>query len=332
MRVLFATYPTAFHVPGGGEIQLLAYRRHLPAHGVEVTLFDPWQPNFAYFDCVHFFSCAGGSSHFCAFVKRLGLPLVVSSSLWPSEKTLTEYPVEEIRYQLSLADAIVTNSEAEAGQLVKLFGLPAEKFHTVKNAVEEWFLMPASAAPFRTYLGLAEPFVLNVGNIERRKNQVVLAEAMTAFPDHKLVLIGNVRDSSYLAAVRAAGGSQVIHCGPFAHDSELLRAAYAACVLFALPSLLETPGLAALEAAAQGAPLVLTSQGCCEEYFGTGARYADPYSQDAVRSAIAEVLRDPQAQFRRAPITVPTWSQVTEDLVSVYNNVLATAAKPKFDM
>ena len=76
----------AFHPPGGGEIQLLAYKKHLPALGVEVTLLDPWNPHFLEHDVVHFFSCIGGSSHFCAFIKKLGLPLVVSSSLWLTEQ------------------------------------------------------------------------------------------------------------------------------------------------------------------------------------------------------------------------------------------------------
>ena len=39
------------------------------------------------------------------------------------------------------------------------------------------------------------------------------------------------------------------------HRDPLLALAYSACSVFALPSTLETPGLAALEAAAAGAPL-----------------------------------------------------------------------------
>ncbi|MGS0639618.1 glycosyltransferase, partial [Citrobacter sp. VF227] len=82
MKVLFATYPMAFHTPGGGEVQLLAYRKHLPAHGVDVTLMNTWEPRFLEHDVVHFFSCISGSYHLYHFVKRLGLPLVISASLW----------------------------------------------------------------------------------------------------------------------------------------------------------------------------------------------------------------------------------------------------------
>jgi glycosyltransferase involved in cell wall biosynthesis len=313
----------AFHVPGGGEVQLLAYQRHLASHGVEVILHDPWKPQLRECDLVHFFSCVGGSIPFCAFVRDLGLPLVVSSSLWLSADRLADYPVAEIRTQLSLADAVVTNSNAECAALSDLLGLPREKFCVVRNAVEDWFLDAADPAVFRAHLGTQDPFVLNVGNIEQRKNQALLAKVMRAFPHHKLVLIGAVRQPAYWAEVEAAAGANLIHVDALPHTSALLRSAYAGCALFALPSLLETPGLAALEAAAQGAPLVLTREGCCEEYFGTRARYVDPRSDEALHAGIAGELA---ASPPHTAMRVPTWPEVTRDLAAVYKKVLALPA------
>ena len=46
----------AFHTPGGGEIQLLKYRQCLIEQGLQVDLFNPWEPNFLNYDIVHFFS------------------------------------------------------------------------------------------------------------------------------------------------------------------------------------------------------------------------------------------------------------------------------------
>lgn len=46
MKVLFITYHMAFHTPGGEEMQLMAYKKHLELQGVQVDLFDPWNPNF----------------------------------------------------------------------------------------------------------------------------------------------------------------------------------------------------------------------------------------------------------------------------------------------
>ena len=130
-----------------------------------------------------------------------------------------------------------------------------------------FFLIPSDTELFRNQFAIEGRFVLNVANIEPRKNQIRLAEVMKNFPDCKLVLIGHIRDPDYLQRVLEVGGSQLRYVGPLPHDSLLLRSAYRGCEFFALPSLLETPGLVALEAAAQGAPLLLTSEGCCAEYF-----------------------------------------------------------------
>ncbi|CAE6813297.1 glycosyltransferase family 4 protein [Paraburkholderia aspalathi] len=291
MKVLFATYPMAFHTPGGGEIQLLAYRKHLPAHGVDVTLFDQWNPRFLEHDVVHFFSCVGGSVHFCNFVKQLGLPLVVSSSLWVTEETKHLYPIGEIHHQFSLADRVVANSDIECETLARIFDLPREKFVTVLNGVEESFYEPVAPELFRNEFKIHDRFVLNVGNIEPRKNQLALVKAMKSFPELKLVLIGHQRDPEYAKACFAEGGDQLIYAGTLAHDSPALRSAYAACEVFVLPSTLETPGLAALEAHAAGCPAAVTEVGSTREYFGDEVEYLDPSNVDSIVDAIRRAAK-----------------------------------------
>lgn len=275
-KVLFITYPMAFHTPGGGEMQLLAYKKHLELQGVQVDLFNPWNPNFLDYDLVHFFSVIGGSVHLCNFIKQLGIPLVITSSLWITEEAKHLYPVDEIRHQLSLADVIIGNSDIECDQMSNVLGLPREKFATVYNGVEDIFFEPVPPELFRETYGIHDPFILNVGNIEQRKNQLNLAKAMKVFPDKKLVLIGHIRDPDYAEQVFAEGGNQIIHIGTLQHGSELHRSAYAACEVFCLPSTLETPGLAALEASACGAKIVITEIGATKEYFGENANYIDP--------------------------------------------------------
>jgi len=325
VKVLFATYPMAFHTPGGGEIQLLAYKDHLPASGVEVQLFDQWHPRFLEHDIVHYFSCLGGSSHFCAFVKRIGMPLVVSSSLWITEETKHLYPIEEIRLQLSLADLVVTNSNLECDTLSQVLSLPRGKFETVYNGVDDCFFETTEASLFREHYGIAYRFVLNVGNVESRKNQFRLAEAMKAFADLKLVLIGHARDPDYLRQVQEAGGDQVVYLGPLAHHSPLLRSAYKACELFALPSLLETPGLAALEAAAQNAVLVLTQEGCTEEYFGEVGFYVNPHYSESIEKGIARGLEETRATKIVDIQGKYSWTAAVRKLAIAYEAVVSAA-------
>lgn len=323
MKVMFATYPMAFHTPGGGEVQLLAYQKHLPGHGVDVTLFDPWNPRFLSHDIVHFFSCVSGSIHFCKFVKHLGLPLVVSSSLWLTEKTKHLYPVDEIRGQFELADRIVSNSNIECEMLSKVLNLPSEKFVTVYNGFDEVFLRKPNPAIFRNHFDLHEPFILNVGNIEPRKNQHRLVQAMKFFPDHKLVLIGYVRDEDYWQSVKEAAKRQLIFIGALPHESKILRSAYQACQTFVLPSTLETPGLAALEAAVQGAKLVVTQEGSTKEYFGDNPNvvFVDPNSVDSIKEGIVKSITNEKHSTTNNSKTNYQWNNVVKDLADMYYSI-----------
>jgi glycosyltransferase involved in cell wall biosynthesis len=323
MKVLFTTYPMAFHTPGGGEVQLLAYNKHLPAYGVEVTLFDPWNPRFLEHDVVHFFSCVGGSIHFCQFVKQLGLPLVISSSLWITENRRHLYPVNEIRGQFQLADKIVTNSNTECEVLSRVLNLHFNKFATVYNGIDEVFLDKPCPAIFRNHFSIHEPFILNVGNIEPRKNQFRLAQAMKYFPDYKLVLIGNVRDEDYLQKVKKTALGQLIFIGALPNESEFLRSAYQACQTFVLPSTLETPGLAALEAAAQGATLVVTQEGSTKEYFADNSNtfFVDPESVDSIKDGIRKSLNYVKRNATINSMQNYLWHNVIKDLADIYHSV-----------
>ena len=318
MRVLFSTYPWAFETPGGGEIQLQKYAEYLPSHGVDVRLHDTWRANFASISLVHFFSCIGGSVHFCNYVRQRGLPLVISSSLWITPETAHRYPVDEIRAQLALADVVVTNSDTESDLLAEVLALPRERFMAVMNGFDPRFAEPQDPLLFRIAFGIEGQFILNVGNIEPRKNQLELVRALKGHP-LPLVLLGHKRDEAYAAQVLAEGGSKVRYIGPLDHADPRLASALGACSVFVLPSTLETPGLAALEAAAAGVPVVVTSEGPTRDYFGTHAWYVDHRDCHDIRRGIDQALSGASGPGLRAHV-VPrfSWPTVTERLVEAY--------------
>ncbi|WP_117235679.1 glycosyltransferase [Vibrio maerlii] len=324
MKVLFATYPMAFHTPGGGEIQLLAYKKALEGKGVQVDLFNPWKPNFVEYDLVHFFSCVGGSIHFCNFIRNLGIPLVVTSSLWITEETKELYPYEEISAQLNLSDSIITNSEMESDELSKVLNIEREKFHSVYNAVDELFFNKVDGSLFRNEFDIEGKFVLNVANIEPRKNQLSLARAMQSFDDRKLVLIGHVRDHSYFDAVKAElAPEKIVHIDGIDHYSPLLRSAYDAADVFCLPSTLETPGLAALEAKALGTKGVITQEGSTKEYFGDSVVYCDPSNDYSIREAIKEATSNDDKIVSSKADNLYSWDEAIEKLIITYEETIA---------
>lgn len=321
LNVLLGTYPWAFETPGGGEIQLEKYAKYLPSHGVSVKRHDPWRANLADASVFHFFSCVAGSVHLCAYVKSRGLPLVISSSLWISDETRHLYPVDEIRAQLSLADIVVTNSEMESERLSRVLELPRDRFSAVLNGFEPDFTL-ADPQLFRSRFDIHGPFVLNVANIEPRKNQLGLVRALKGLKV-PLVLIGARRDRAYADAVIAEAGPQVHYLDAMTHEDPALASAFAACSVFALPSTLETPGLAALEAAACGASVVVTSEGSTRDYFGDLVHYVDHRDPEGIRAAIERALAGkPGPELKRRVTSQFAWFSVTAKLVDVYRTAI----------
>lgn len=284
MKVLFNTYPVAFDCPGGGEIQLLNTQEALEEAGVTIIRFDQWHPQFNEVDVVHHFSVQGGSMNFCGHVHRLGKPLVISPILWLG-RDKDNYPLSEIEALLQTSDMVFPNSKAEKEKFIDYFGIHPAKFHVTHNAVENRFIHSHAPAGFMSQFGFSSPFILNVANIETRKNQLNLIRAVKG-EQLNLVLVGNIRDQDYFEQCMREGKGFVRYLGYIDHADPILIAAYKECELFILPSLLETPGLAALEAAACGAKVVVTEIGCTKEYFADLATYVDPYSTDSILKSI----------------------------------------------
>lgn len=320
MRVLFITYPMAFHTPGGGEVQLLNYKKALEGKGVEVKLFDPWDPNFNNYDLVHFFSCIGGSEPICHFVSSLGLPLVITSSLWITEKTRHLYDVENIKAQLRWADRILTNSLMECEELARTLDIGMEKFRYVHNAVSRVFIGAKRSRGFVETFSINKPYVLNVANIEPRKNQHMLIEAMKAFPDHKLIIVGNIRDKKYFERCNIDKNPQVKFVGMLEPDSKILVSAYQNAASFALPSTLETPGISALEAAACGVPVVITREGSTKEYFvDSNVQFVDCLDLESIANGIRKSIKNGRAE---TVCRGQTWDDVVDQLIDVYGELV----------
>jgi glycosyltransferase involved in cell wall biosynthesis len=127
----------------------------------------------------------------------------------------------------------------------------------------------------------------------------------------------------YLAECRRVGGDRARFVSRLEHDDPLLASAYAACSCLVLSGGAETPGLAALEAAMAGTPLVLREGGCASEYFGRQALYIQPDdlpgTRQAVRMAMAQGRSKELAQHVRTYFSTDAVAKVMRE---VYQNVI----------
>lgn len=323
MKVLFDTWPCAFDCMGGGEIQLLNYKKILEQNGVEVLLYNKWKPQFAEADVVHLFSTYddGVFTRYVRDVKKI--PLVISPIFWPTKRQ--DVDVEVLANALGRHDRILANSQEEILFMRALLGWDEKKFTRVVNGVDDLFFERISPELFREKYGVKGPFLLNVGNIEPRKNQLLLIEAVKE-TGLDLYIIGSPRDDAYYRECLAAANQHIHFLGRIDNRDPLLRSAYAGAEAFLLPSWVETPGLSALEAAASGAKrIVATAIGCAEEYLGDLAEYVLPNARESILAGIEKALARPadDGSLGERIRQNFTWRHAGETLLEVYRSVLA---------
>jgi glycosyltransferase involved in cell wall biosynthesis len=107
--------------------------------------------------------------------------------------------------------------------------------------------------------------------------QLKLAGALHGKEDEKWLkdLIGNSSNIEYVGMIS---------------DEELISY-YKRCKVFALPSLVEGVGMVALEAATQGAEIVLTNDGAPKDYYQGRAYLVNPRSVDEIGQACLLALK-----------------------------------------
>lgn len=345
LRIAFYVYPTAFQNPGGGEVQLLKTKEYLEKKGVHVKLLDIWKDKLADFHVLHTFGSVKDALPMMVEAKRAGIKNVLSTICWYNWQSAWEiYPDLKNRFlsvtrhavkvalpflpsprkkMIQIADALLPNSQSEALQLSRFFCADPAKIKVVPNAVDGGF-ETASPEPFLRKYGLKD-FALIVGRIEPRKNQLNLVRALkgTGIP---VVIIGDhvSQYKNYYDACRQSADSNFHFLGRLPHDSELLRSAYAACNTFVLPTWLETPGLAALEAGLAGAKIVITREGATREYFGSYASYVNPQSLSDIREKTKEMFAKPKNPALQQHILKNyTWDQTADKTLAAYHGVLA---------
>lgn len=310
-RVLLAGKLTALAAPGGGEVQMMAMARELTASGVEARLWRPWEESLAGADVLHLFGSQPEHLPVVRAARAVGVRVVLSPIAWFDLASCWREPWPLVRRLFACGkfaarstlpgipswrralyhavDRLLPNSQIEAEQLTRYFGVKPRRIRVVPNGADPRF-GSNDPAPFIERVGCRH-FVLYAGRIEPRKNQLGFLRAMRD-TDVPIVVLGDLvpGHEAYYFACRCAAGPNVQFVEAIDHEGPLLASAYAACGCLALASWYETPGLVALEAAMSGVPLVLPRAGSAREYFGELANYVSPDDPRQIRQAVLEAL------------------------------------------
>jgi tetratricopeptide (TPR) repeat protein len=174
-----------------------------------------------------------------------------------------------------------------------------------------------SAEEFERAHGVRD-FVLCVGRIETRKNQLMLLKALE---ESELTVVlaagGFTYQPEYDRAVRnfKRRGKTIIldKLTP-----EMLSSAYQACRVHALPSWFELPGLVSLEAAAYGKNVVVTDRGTTRDYLQSTAFYCEPHDSDSIRNAVCAGFYSPAQADTKRMVSQFTWERTVDETILSY--------------
>jgi glycosyltransferase involved in cell wall biosynthesis len=238
------------------------------------------------------------------------------------------------------AARILTVSEFSRDAILHAYDIPASRITVVPNAANPEFRVTGHERARRTVqdsLGFDAPFVLSVGDLQPRKNQIGLIAAFSKLLkdhpqlNHHLVLTG--QETWFAPKVREAardcGFASRIHFTGFVSDAVLLQL-YNACDCFVFPSFYEGFGLPILEAMACGRAVACSNTSAMPEVADGAGLLFDPYRVEEITRAMRDILLDAELRGRMERLGLQrasqfTWKKSARATLNVYKEIVQSS-------
>jgi glycosyltransferase involved in cell wall biosynthesis len=210
------------------------------------------------------------------------------------------------------AARVLTVSERTKADLVDLYDVPAWRIEVTPNGVDPVFRPLADELGDTASQG---SYVLSVGAIQARKNQLAAQEA-AASVGLPLVVVGPEKDRALAGELRRRGARLEGYV-----SSERLAELYRGAACLVQSSRYEGFGLPVLEAMASGTPVVAVSDPALREVAGDAAVFVEEQAlANGIRQALAERDRLAWEGLERARRF--SWRAAAERTLDVYREIL----------
>jgi glycosyltransferase involved in cell wall biosynthesis len=208
----------------------------------------------------------------------------------------------KFKYACKKADKIIAVSEKTKADIIHFYKIPENKIEVIYQSCNEVFKKEISLVDQKKNLEkyqISNPFLLSVGTLEPRKNQISIIKAFSkiARKDYDLVLIGKGEKYKMQleSLIRKENIQNVKILGNVTHED--LPAIYQASELFIYISLYEGFGIPILEALASEKPVIAARGSCLEEAGGDGAIYVDPLNILEITNTINKALDNQNLKY-----------------------------------
>ncbi len=216
------------------------------------------------------------------------------------DRAMTHY----IDFFYRRCDMVSVPTSAYAGE-VEALGL---KYPTrvISNGIDLKKFPPVDASEIRArYPG---KIVLSVGRIAREKNLHFLLDAWPRLQDqaHLLLIGGGPIEMELRTYAREKGLRNVHFLGMIPHEDLILSGYHRAADVFVMTSMIETQGLALMEAQAAGLPAVGVNSGGTKDLImdGENGFLVEPGDQDRFVESIQKLLQDDLLRGRMRDATI----------------------------
>lgn len=206
-----------------------------------------------------------------------------------------------VRFSARRATQIHTISRFTQEALIDIYGIEPEKIKLVPVGVnlDQFNSRDRSQAADHVAhsIGLRD-YILTVGRLEPRKNQVALLEAYSVFrrqcKDAGPLLIVGQRDFNYSRIFECVQRNNLSDCVHFLEtvNDELLADIYKGARLFVYPSLAEGFGIPPLEAMASGVPVITSNCTAIPEVAAGSSILVEPEDIEMIADAMHRLYTD----------------------------------------
>ena len=307
-RVLFINRPERYW-KGGDTVKMNAVSAELRKLGVHVDIFelehlgmDEWYGVEDY-DIIHTWNFSMLWSKYAVWLAGKKKKKAVASMIYYNTEAFVPFDLQQV--MMDHMDACIYETENEIERVKK--NLTPRNSFIVGNGIDEWWFEPTDMkVPFKKY-------VLTVGRIEPNKGQLEAAIACKEL-GITYVCIGDTAIEDYSKKVLAEGA--ILYPSM---PKEKLKAWYKHCSAYVQPSLSETWGMAADEAASQGAKVIVSTG--FERQNLLSAIYCQHASVGSIKSSIEYALKQKKSAKWKNQLRKRTWKHVAEDYLKIYEQI-----------
>ena len=227
------------------------------------------------------------------------------------------------RWAVNRCRLLIAVSESTRDDLVNLYGADPKRIRVVPNGGgEEPRVQPASMSRLAE-LGLTGDFILQVGRVEVRKNQVASVAAVERVPGMILAIAGPEADSALASRLKKSPSVRVLG----RVDQPTLELLYRTAKAVLVPSLYEGFGIPVLEAMSRGQVVVAARTSSLPEVGGDAILYVDDPSDADAFASVLKSIGDGKARTemtRRAIARARefTWDRCAAGVAAVVHEAL----------